>query len=126
MPSYMLLLYDNPANWQNISPQEMQKALEKYMTWGSRLRKEGVILASHKLADDVGKVMRGPGQTRVTDGPYSETKEVLGGYYILDCPDIDKALQAAERCPAALTGSIEVRPIIGMPINPPTMALAAE
>lgn len=56
------------------------------------------------------------GNRLVTDGPYAETKEVLGGYYIIDCDDLDKALEAAARCPAAFGGSVEVRPIIGMPL----------
>jgi len=50
----------------------------------------------------------------VTDGPFAETKEVLGGYYIVDCPDLDAALQAAVRCPGAAVGSVEVRPLISM------------
>ena len=50
----------------------------------------------------------------MTDGPFTETKEVLGGYYLLDCDSLDEALEAAARCPGALYGSIEVRPIIGM------------
>jgi hypothetical protein len=83
MPSYMLLLYNDPANWQNMSPEDIQKAIQKFMAWGGKLRTSGIHLASHKLADDAGKVIRGRSQVRVTDGPYSETKEVLGGYYLI-------------------------------------------
>jgi hypothetical protein len=54
------------------------------------------------------------GNRLVTDGPFTETKEVLGGYYIIECENLDDALEAAARCPGALYGSIEVRPIIGM------------
>jgi hypothetical protein len=121
MPSYMLLLYDNPANWQNISPEEMQKALEKYIAWGSSLRQQGVILASHKLADDAGKVMRGHGQTRVTDGPYSETKEVLGGYYLIKAATYSEAVERARDCPhLEFGGTVEVRQV-----DPMSEAVAA-
>ena len=51
----------------------------------------------------------------ITDGPFAETKEVLGGYYIIECEDLDQALEAAARCPGALTGSVEVRPLLQLP-----------
>ena len=112
MPSYMLLLYDNPANWQNLSPEDMQKAIEKYMGWGEKLRSSGIFLASHKLADDAGKVMRGRGQVRVTDGPYSETKEVLGGYYLIKAANYNEAVARARDCPhLEYGGTIEVRQV---------------
>jgi len=112
MPSYMLLLYDNPANWQNISPEEMQKALEKYMAWGTKLRNQGVLLGSHKLAEDVGKVLRGRTQPRVTDGPYSETKEVLGGYFLIQAANYNEAVDHTRDCPhLEYGGTIEVRQV---------------
>jgi hypothetical protein len=113
MAQFMLLLYDNPANWQNISPEEMQKALEKYMAWGGKLHTQGIARASHKLADDVGKVMRGKSQpVRVTDGPYSETKEVLGGYYLIEVADYKAAVDATRDCPhLEYGGTIEVRQV---------------
>ncbi len=58
------------------------------------------------------------GRTLLTDGPFAETKEVLGGYYLIEVDDLDGALDAAARCPGALTGSIEVRPIIAMAVDP--------
>jgi hypothetical protein len=112
MPSFMLLLYDNPANWANISPEDMQKAIEKYMAWENKLRSSGVFLASHKLADDAGKVMRGRSQARVTDGPYSETKEVLGGYYLIKAANYNEAVEVSRGCPhLEYGGTIEVRQV---------------
>jgi hypothetical protein len=112
MPSYMLLIYDNPVNWINMSPEDMQKAIEKFMAWGNKLRSSGVFLASHKLADDAGKVMRGKGQVRVTDGPYSETKEVLGGYYLIKAANYHDAVECARSCPGLeYGGTIEVRQV---------------
>src|SRR5579863_7725839 len=111
MPSYMLLLYDNPANWANISPEDMQKALEKYMAWESKLRSSGIFLASHKLADDAGKVLGGR-QIRITDGPYSETKEVLGGYYLIKAATYQEAVELSRDCPhLGYGGTIEVRQV---------------
>jgi len=78
MPKYMLLLHDNPASFAGVSPDEMQKIVEKYIAWGKKLREAGVWRASDKLTDEPGRVMRRKdGQVRVTDGPYSESKEVL-------------------------------------------------
>ena len=113
MPQYMLLLYDNPANWQNLGPRQIQTAIEKYVAWGNRLRQQGVFKASHKLADDVGKVIRGRSrQSRVTDGPYSETKEVLGGYYLIEAPSYDKAIDQCRDWPhLEYGGTIEVRQV---------------
>jgi len=112
MPSFMLLLYDNPANWANISPEDMQKAIEKYMAWGSKLESSGVLVASHKLADEPGKVMRGKGQARVTDGPYSETKEVLGGYYLVKAANYKEAVEISRGCPSLeYGGTVEVRQV---------------
>jgi len=111
MAKYMCLLYGNPANWMNLSPEEAQKALQKYMAWGNKLRTQKIYLASHKLADDAGKVMRGK-QARVTDGPYSETKEVLGGYYLIEAASYDEAVDRCRDCPQLeYGGTIEIRQV---------------
>jgi hypothetical protein len=115
MPSYMLLLYNDPANWQNMSPEDIQKAIQKFMAWGGKLRTSGIHLASHKLADDAGKVIRGRSQVRVTDGPYSETKEVLGGYYLIKAANYNEAVERSRDCPALeYGGSVEVRQVDAM------------
>lgn len=112
MPSYMLLLYSDPANWMNLGPEDIQKAIEKFMAWGEKLRGSGAYLASHKLADDAGKVLRGKGQARVIDGPYSETKEVLGGYYLIKAKDYNEASEIARSCPnLEYGGTVEVRQV---------------
>ena len=113
MAQYMLLLYDDPANWAGISPEEMQKAIEKYVAWGQKLRDLGIFGGSHKLADDLGRVLRKrDGKARVTDGPYSETKEVLGGYYIIEAATYDQAVEHTRGCPHLdYGGTIEVREV---------------
>jgi hypothetical protein len=107
MPQYMLLLYDDPSGWAKLSPEEMQKALEKYMAWGQKAFIKGTM----RLAEDVGKVIRSSkGQPRATDGPYSETKEVLGGYYLIEAANYDEAVQRSLDHPhLEYGGTIEVR-----------------
>ena len=116
MAKFMLLLYDDPSSYSTMSPEQIQKMLEKYMAWGSRLKQAGLLSASHKLTDEPGKVMRSKGKDiRVTDGPYSETKEILGGYYLIEAESYDKAADHARDCPhLEYGGTIEVRQVDDM------------
>ena len=116
MKKYMLLLHDNLAAFANVSPEDMQKVIEKYMAWGERLRTAGIITDGQKLTDEPGKVLRKKGsQLRTTDGPYSETKEVLGGYYTITAESYDQAIQHASDCPhLEYGGAIEIREIENM------------
>lgn len=113
MPRFMLLLHDNPDGFTALSPQQMQDVLEKYVTWGDRLRSSGVIVDGQKLMDEPGRVIRSKDRhVRVTDGPYSETKEVLGGYYAIDAEHYDDAVEIARTCPhLEYGGTIEVRQV---------------
>ena len=124
---YMLLIYadeaqtDAPADAVPAGEAPAPEAPEisppwlEYTDW---LLGRGIHVGGERLASSASAttVRVRDGNRLVTDGPYAETKEVLGGYYILDCDNLDEALEAAARCPAALGGSIEVRPIIGMPL----------
>jgi hypothetical protein len=116
MPKYMLLLHDDPSAFATVSPQEMQRIIEKYVAWGAKLRGSGVLVASDKLTDEPGKVVRSRnGQMRVTDGPYSESKEVLGGYYTIEAASYDQAIERARDCPhLEYGGTIEVRQVDDM------------
>jgi hypothetical protein len=116
MPKYLLLLHDAPDAYTSLSPEQMQQVIRKYIAWGERLRKAGVIEGGQKLADEPGRIMRARnGQIRVTDGPYSETKEVLGGYYIVRAEDYDRAIDLARDCPHFdYGGTIEVRELDDM------------
>jgi len=96
MSKFMLLLYDNPTDWSKVSPEEMQKAIEKYMAW----TKKPFTVDSLRLTNDAGRVLRPEaGKTRVTDGPYSESKEVLGGYYIIEAANYEEAVRLAREHP---------------------------
>lgn len=113
MSQYMLLLHDDQSKWQKLSPEEMQRALEKYMAWLSK----PFVVDSKRLAEDTGRVIRNQagGKPRTTDGPYSETKEVLGGYYSIEAANYDEAVQRALDHPhLEYGGTIEVRQIFEM------------
>jgi hypothetical protein len=112
MAQFMLLLHNDPAIWPSLSPEEMQKATEKYMAW----RNKAFTRDGHRLTDDTGRVMRSAGgQTRTTDGPYSETKEILGGYYTIEAADYDEAVQLTLGHPhLEIGGTIEVRQVWGV------------
>lgn len=109
MPQYLLLLHSDPSGMQKMSPEEMQKSLEKYMAWTTH------SVLHKRLGDDVGKVIRSEGgKLRTTDGPYSETKEVLGGFYTVEAPDYNKAVEIAKTHPhLEHGGTVEVRHIFG-------------
>jgi hypothetical protein len=116
MPNYLLLLYSDPADWKNLSPEDSQKALHKFMAWREKLRSQKILVGSNKLRDEAGKVIRGKDRPRVTDGPYSETKEVLGGYFMLEARNYDEAVKQSLDCPALeYGGTIEVREVEVIP-----------
>lgn len=113
---YMLLIYGEEAQQDDGSSGDAPEISPPWMEYTSWLLREGIHAAGERLAgsSSATTVRVRDGSRLITDGPYAETKEVLGGYYIIECDNLDKALEAAARCPAAFGGSIEVRPIIGM------------
>ena len=111
MSNYFLFLYDDPTGWTKLSPEEMQKALEKYIAWSQKATNKGFLRGSHRLAEDAGKVIRG---AKVTDGPYSETKEILGGYYTIEAASYDEAVNLTLGHPhLEYGGTVEVRQVYG-------------
>ncbi len=112
MPQYMLLIY-NPAD-SEPTPEQMREIGSRYDTYTQSLQDAGVLVGGDALerADTATTVRERDGQTQFTDGPFAETKEVLAGYYLIDCPDLDTALDHASRLPAVgFGGSVEVRPV---------------
>jgi hypothetical protein len=111
MPQYMLLLHGDPAGWVKLSPEDMQKAIEKYMAW----TKKPFTRDSKRLADEPGRVIRSVGgKPKATDGPYSETKEILAGYYTIEAASYDEAVKLALEHPQLeYGGTVEVRQVYG-------------
>jgi hypothetical protein len=112
MPQYILLIY-NPAGG-DPSPEQMQEIGARYDAYTRSLMDAGVLVGGDALesVDTATTVRESDGQTQFTDGPFAETKELLAGYYLINCPDLDTALDHASRLPAVgFGGSVEVRPI---------------
>jgi hypothetical protein len=113
MPKFILVARDNPAAFAEVSPEEMQQIIQKYVAWGQRLHDAGKLIVSHKLKDNEGRVLRSNGADRdVTDGPYSETKEIIGGFWLIEAADYQEVLDLCENHPhLRLEASLEVRAI---------------
>ena len=107
---YMALIYGNEEAWDALSEEEQQRVSERYMA----LAREPVTVGGDELEDpDTATTIRvRDGETLTTDGPFAETKEQLGGYYLIDCGSLDEALEFAARIPAAERGAVEVRPVV--------------
>ena len=112
MSQFLLLLHETPAELPDWSPEEMQKVIEEYQAWGQRLAEAGRFLSSEKLKDGTGRSLRKGDNGLVIDGPFSETKEVVGGFYLIEARDYDQAAELCRDCPhLAYGGRIEVREI---------------
>ena len=114
---YMLLIYSPESYWQSISEQERGKIYQEYLDFTDSIRKSGHWLAGDPLeATAAATTVRvRNGKAMATDGPFAETREQLGGYYIIQAKNLDEATAIAERVPSSRIGSIEVRPILDMP-----------
>lgn len=113
MAQYLLLLHESPSGLSRVSREEMGAIVAKYRAWGERLAAEGKLVSSHKLRDEGGRhlVLEG-GRALVTDGPFAEAKEVLGGYFVVQASSYDEAVELAKSCPhLEYQGRIEVREI---------------
>jgi hypothetical protein len=110
---YLALIYGDATRWDSLSEDERSRIYADYMAFGDAGRKAGVVIGGAELAgvQTATTVRVRDGQTAVTDGPYAETKEALGGYYVLECASMDEALDWAARIPGASHGAVEVRPI---------------
>jgi hypothetical protein len=110
---YMLLLLGDETGWDKLSEDEAKALTASYEEYSRKALEAGVMVAGEGLQPtSTATTMRIVGGERVlSDGPFAETKEQLGGFYVLDCKDLNDALDWAERCPAARNGSIEVRPV---------------
>ncbi|HEX6130546.1 MAG TPA: YciI family protein [Actinomycetota bacterium] len=115
---YMLLIYaDERAGVEaraGMSEEEQQKYLQAWFDYGDWLGQKGWLVAGDALQDtsQATSVRVHDGERVVTDGPFAETKEQLGGYYLLDVEHLDDAIEAAAACPGAAYGTIELRPLM--------------
>jgi hypothetical protein len=117
---YMLLIYDNEANMKSATQGDMANMMKEYREFTESILKSGHMKAGDALQPTATAttVRVRNGKTLRTDGPFAETKEQLGGYYLVEAQDLDEATKLAARIPGALTGSIEVRPVMAFPDAP--------
>ena len=113
MPSYMLLLHQSPSKFQDLAPEDIQQIIARYTAWRSELVRQNKLRSGEKLTNDGGRRLRIQGdQVSVTDGPYSEAAEVLGGYFTIEAANYDEAVAIARTCPhLAGTQWIEIRQV---------------
>ena len=111
---YLLLIYESEAQWDAIKEPDKQQIYKQYRELSQDLQKTGKYIGGHQLQpiSTATTVRARNGKTAVTDGPFAETKEQLGGYYLVEAKDLDDALAIAARIPSSRTGSIEVRPVV--------------
>ena len=114
MPKFMLALHDDPSAYTELSPEDMQQVVQRYNEWAGKLAQEGRMAGGEKLTDEPGRVMRRDGEKAVVkDGPYSETKEVLGGFFLINAESYDDAVAVCQDCPHLDYGTIEIRALDG-------------
>lgn len=110
---YLLMIYANESAVLNAPKEASSQMLAAYAAYTEAIRKAGVLVGSNRLrpTSDATTVRAPGGKHTVLDGPFADTKEQLGGYYLIEAPDLDVALSWAARCPGAQHGAIEVRPV---------------
>ena len=111
---YALLIYASEQDWVNQTEEQSQAQFQEYMAFTKDIVDRGIQRAGEALQPTATAttVRVRDGETVTTDGPFAETKEQLGGFYIVECKDLDEAIELAARIPDARTGSIEVRPVM--------------
>ena len=112
--TFMLLLRGGVSN-RDLSAEQLQEQIERYMSWIEKLRREGHFVAGEPL-DETGKVLSGKNGSTVTDGRFAESKEEVGGYFIIRASNLEAAAELSKGCPIfANNGTVEVRPIQQVP-----------
>jgi hypothetical protein len=111
---YLLAIYADEAEWNELGDEGRQAVYQEYAAVSEDLARRGMMIDGAELAPTAAAttVRIRDGRTLVTDGPFAETKEQLGGYFVVDCESLDEAVEAAGRLPTARQGSIEVRPFV--------------
>ncbi len=111
---FLLTIYGEESGWGDASPEEIGQVMAAYEAFGRAAAEAGVLVGGEGLqpTSTATTVRVRDGETLTTDGPFAETREQLGGYYLLDSSDLDDAIAWAARIPGAQNGSVEVRPVM--------------
>jgi hypothetical protein len=115
---YMLLCYDDDQAWEQAGPAVLQAAMQEAVALCHEINARGQYVAAAPLhpIDTATSVRVRDGRRVVTDGPFAETREVLGGYYLIDVPTLDTAIAIAAQHPGARVGTVEIRPVVEFPV----------
>jgi hypothetical protein len=110
---YLLMLYSEERGWDQLTPEQQEQGMAAYTAFTEALTSSGAMVESGRLQPiaTATTVRLADGKPQVLDGPYADTKEQIGGFYLIEAPDLDGALAWAARCPGAGHGIVEVRPI---------------
>ena len=110
---YLCLIYSDETQWPKLPKAEMDKMIGEYLDFGDSIKQSGHYIGGNRLQPTAAAttVRIRSGKLSTTDGPFAETKEQLGGYYLIEAKDLNDAILVASRIPGARFGSIEVRPI---------------
>ena len=113
MPNYMLLLHEQPQDFSQFSPEQIEAVIGEYIAWRKQIEADGKFVGGEKLKDEGGRLLVGTdGDFRVTDGPYAEAKEVIGGYFTISAVDYNEAAEISKGCPhLKYGGRIELREV---------------
>lgn len=111
---YLCLIYENEKAWETFPPAESEAVMNEYFQFTEDIRKNGKYVAGEALQPTATAttVRVRNGKVSTTDGPFAETKEQLGGFYLIEAADLNDAIQVASRIPSARHGSIEIRPVV--------------
>lgn len=111
MKKFLLLLHENIETLENLSPKEMEELVNAHMAWATKLGEEEFLLSGDGLQERGTKIIGK--ECIIKDGPYIESKEMIGGYYLLQAKDLDAVIELAKECPCHLWGgTTEIRPIM--------------
>ena len=111
MAQYMLLLHQDPGNMADLPREKMMEVVKRYYLWSDTMRKKGKLVGGEKLASGrVRHVKVAGGKPVASDGPYAEAKEMMGGFWVIEAPDLDSALEWTRRAALACEGAVELRP----------------
>ncbi|TFV87005.1 YciI family protein [Blastococcus sp. CT_GayMR16] len=111
MTQYMILIYEDEASYENASPELLGEVMQAHNDFSAQVEQHGAKIVGGEALQPTGTATSLRAGSDVTDGPFVETKEALGGFYVIDAPDLDTALAVAKLCPARF-GGVEVRPVM--------------
>ncbi|CAD6513006.1 YciI family protein [Paraburkholderia sabiae] len=121
---YLLMIYSEETRWSQMTDSERQQGVAAYQAYTESLKKAGALVGANRLqqSNSATTVRLVDTKPQVLDGPFSDSKEQLAGYYLIDVPNLDAAIAWASRCPGAAHGAMEVRPVWTAPYDAPSGA----